>query len=72
MISKQKAFKPWLDYFMIVIGSIIAACSMNIFLVPYKIAPGGLSGVATVLYHVSGGKFPMGITMLVLNVPLFF
>jgi len=71
MISREKALKPWIDYFMIIIGSIIAALSMNIFLVPYKIAPGGLSGIATVLYHVSEGKFPIGITMLILNIPLF-
>jgi len=71
MIPKEKASKLWLDYFMIVIGTIISACSINIFLVPYKIAPGGLSGIATVLYYVSNGKFPIGVTMLALNVPLF-
>jgi len=47
------------------------ALSMNIFLIPYKIAPGGVSGIATVLFHVSGGKIPVGIAMLAMNVPLF-
>ncbi len=41
------------------------------FLVPYKIAPGGLSGLATVLFYLSNEKLPIGITMLVINVPLF-
>lgn len=71
MILTKKASKPWVDYIMIVIGAIITAFSINIFLVPYKIAPGGLSGIATVLYYITNGKFPIGTTMLVLNIPLF-
>jgi len=71
MIFKEKASRFWLDYLMIVFGSIMTAASINIFLVPYKIAPGGVSGIATVLYYVSNGRFPVGITMLALNIPLF-
>ena len=52
-------------------GSVIMALSMNIFLIPYKIAPGGVSGIATVVYHVSGEKIPVGIAMLAMNIPLF-
>ncbi len=71
MSLNEKLSKYWKDYLMIVIGSIITAGSINIFLVPYKIAPGGVSGIATVLYYMSKGRFPVGITMLALNVPLF-
>lgn len=71
MFLKEKVSRYWLDYLMIVVGSIITAGSINIFLVPFKIAPGGVSGIATVLYYVSNGKFSVGITMLVLNIPLF-
>lgn len=68
---KEKVTKYWIDYFMIFIGSIITAGSINIFLVPYKIAPGGASGIATVLFYISNGRFPVGTTMLALNIPLF-
>lgn len=71
MSSKEKVSKYLLDYFMIFVGSIITAASINIFLVPYKIAPGGASGIATVLYYISNGKFSVGIIMLALNIPLF-
>ncbi len=71
MFFKEKVSRYWLDYLMIVVGSIITAASINIFLVPYKIAPGGASGIATVLYYLSNGKFSVGITMLALNIPLF-
>lgn len=55
----------------ILLGAAILALSMNIFLIPYKIAPGGVSGIATVIYHVSNERIPVGIAMLVMNVPLF-
>ncbi|RCX12384.1 uncharacterized membrane-anchored protein YitT (DUF2179 family) [Anaerobacterium chartisolvens] len=63
--------KAWKDYMWIIIGSIITAASINIFLVPYKIAPGGVSGLATVVYYLSQYRLPVGATMLALNLPLF-
>lgn len=63
--------KSWKDYLWIIIGSLLTAASINIFLVPNKIAPGGVTGISTVIYYLSGGLFPVGITMLVLNIPLF-
>jgi uncharacterized membrane-anchored protein YitT (DUF2179 family) len=64
-------FKGWKDYIWIIFGSLLTAAAINVFLVPYKIAPGGVSGIATVIYYLSGSKFPVGTTMLVLNIPLF-
>lgn len=58
-------------YLIITFGAGITAVAINIFLVPYKIAPGGLSGLATVLYYMSNGFLPVGATMLVINIPLF-
>lgn len=56
-------------YFLIVIGSLLTALGLNLFLVPNRIAAGGVTGFATVLYHLFG--FPVGITSLALNLPLF-
>ena len=58
-------------YLFITIGTVITALAINTFQIPYKIAPGGLSGLATVLFYLSNGKLPVGITMLVINIPLF-
>lgn len=71
MIKFKKLFKNWKDYIWIILGSLLTAAAINVFLVPYKIAPGGVSGIATVVYYLSGGRFPVGTTMLVLNIPLF-
>jgi uncharacterized membrane-anchored protein YitT (DUF2179 family) len=67
----KKLFRGWKDYLWIIIGSIITAGAINVFLVPYKIAPGGVTGIATVIYYLSGGRFTVGVTMLILNIPLF-
>ena len=55
----------------IFLGALILALSMNIFLIPFKIAPGGVSGLATVVFHVSKERIPVGIAMLAMNIPLF-
>jgi uncharacterized membrane-anchored protein YitT (DUF2179 family) len=71
MVSIKRSLKGWKDYAWIVFGSLLTGASINVFLVPYKIAPGGVSGVATVVYYLSGERFPVGATMLALNIPLF-
>jgi uncharacterized membrane-anchored protein YitT (DUF2179 family) len=35
------------------IGSILVALSLNLFFVKLKIAPGGVSGLATVIYYLT-------------------
>ena len=57
------------DYLFIIIGSFILAFGINFFLVPLKISTGGVSGIATIFYHLL--KVPMSVTTLVINLALF-
>ncbi|QEN07812.1 YitT family protein [Oceanispirochaeta crateris] len=50
-------------------GCLIMALGMNLFLIPNKIAAGGLSGIGIVIYHLF--NFPVGVSVLILNIPLF-
>ncbi len=68
----KNSFKKNLSVLQLLLGTVILGLAFNVFLIPYKIAPGGVSGIATVLFHVTNGKIPAGIAMLVLNIPLFF
>lgn len=54
----------------ITIGVLIMAYSMKLFLIPNRIAPGGVSGLATVLHHLF--SIPAGAAIFALNLPLFF
>lgn len=58
-----------LAYLGLTVGLAIAAVGLNWFLTPNKIAAGGVSGLAVVIFHAF--NLPVGITMLVFNVPLF-
>jgi uncharacterized membrane-anchored protein YitT (DUF2179 family) len=61
--------KAWFDYLGITAGSLITALGLVLFLVPNKIAAGGVSGLATILHYLLG--WPVGLTMFALNIPLF-
>lgn len=71
MKRKEKFIRGLKDYLWIILGSVITAVAINVFLVPYKIAPGGVTGIATVAYYLISGRLPVGTIMLILNVPLF-
>jgi uncharacterized membrane-anchored protein YitT (DUF2179 family) len=64
-IKKKNIF----DYIMIIIGSLIMAIGLMLFLLPNKVSAGGVSGISTILYHLF--NLPAGVTMLAMNIPLF-
>jgi len=65
-----KAFsrKGLKDILMVLLGSLIMASGYVFFIVPYKIIPGGVYGIAIILYHTLG--IPTGTAGLVMNIPL--
>ncbi|WP_031514038.1 YitT family protein [Desulfofalx alkaliphila] len=56
-------------YIGVLTGVIILTLGLNLFLVPNKIASGGVSGIAIILHHLV--KAPVGVAMLAMNLPLF-
>ena len=50
------------------LGTVIYTVGYTTFLLPYKIVSGGVSGISTVIYYMSG--FPAGSTYLLINVAL--
>lgn len=58
------------DYIAIAIGTLLMSLSLVLFLSPSKIVCGGVSGVAIILKQL--WNIPLGATMILLNVPLFF
>jgi uncharacterized membrane-anchored protein YitT (DUF2179 family) len=66
---KKKSLRIVNQYIGIVFGAFFLAIAYSWFLVPYKIAPGGIGGLAQIFYHIFG--FPVGISMIIMNIPLF-
>ncbi|MFE8696169.1 YitT family protein [Cytobacillus sp. FJAT-53684] len=58
------------EYFFIVIGSILVGLSYNIFLLPARLAAGGVSGISTILFELY--QFNPAFVQWLINIPLFF
>ena len=58
------------DFALVTVGALLLAVNINLFLAPNNLAPGGVSGTAIIINQFTG--WPLGLTMLVLNVPLVF
>jgi len=54
---------------VIVLGSVIFGFGLSCFLVPFKIAPGGVGGLSQILFHFFG--LPVGVSMIMMNIPLW-
>lgn len=52
---------------MIILGLIIYTLGWTCFLVPMGITGGGASGIGTMVYLLTGGAVPVGVTYLVVN-----
>lgn len=52
-----------------VLGLLLMMVSYNYFFVPNQIAPGGVTGLATVIHYLWG--IPVGLMSAVINIPLF-
>jgi len=59
-----------LDYLNITLGSFLVAVGVAYFVNPAKIASGGVSGIATMVYHTLGWN--PGYVIFALSIPLFF
>jgi len=63
---------PIIDYIAIIFGAALMALGIGIFLIDAKVVPGGVSGLAMALHYLSGNSIPVGITIWMMNIPLFF
>lgn len=70
MVKDRIRWKRWLiELCGILAGSLILAAAMNMFLIPNKLAAGGIGGLGVILFHLF--QIPVGATILVANIPLF-
>lgn len=66
---KEKAAEMIKDVLSFVAGSLIYAVSVNVFTAPNRIAPGGVTGISTMINYMT--HWPIGMLALLLNVPIF-
>jgi uncharacterized membrane-anchored protein YitT (DUF2179 family) len=66
---RRKFTENFFDFFLIVIGSALMGLAYNLFLIPHRIVPGGVSGLSIILNYLL--KTPVGLVAIIFNVPLF-
>ena len=76
-MNSLKKFWPQIrDYGLILVGAVIQAAALRLFLVPANLASGGVSGISQIINHLTSHPgqndgWPIGVMVLVGNVPLF-
>lgn len=68
--------RPVRDFGLMTLGILLTAWTLDVFLIPNKIAAGGVSGLATVIFYLlrdtlhSPVVVPVGVQMLLMNIIL--
>lgn len=67
--TKNNIKQTVIDYLVIAIGAFIFSFGIAMFTSPNNIAPGGVSGIGTMLNHLF--NIPIGSVIIAVNIPLF-
>ena len=67
--EKYNIPKIIIEIVLTIVGALIMALGVSLFLLPNQLSSGGVAGVATITYYLL--KIPMGTMILLINVPLF-
>ncbi|RIU91132.1 YitT family protein [Oceanobacillus picturae] len=66
ILQKNRALD---DALKIIIGATLVALSYNVFLLPSKLAAGGISGISTILFEMY--ELSPAYTQMLINIPIF-
>ena len=67
---KQRTVRSIKKYILLMIGSIIAAIGLEVFLVPNSIIDGGIVGISIMASHLTGKS--LSLFLVVLNLPFLY
>lgn len=69
LFDKRRTYTAVVDCAVIAAGAVLMGIALSVFMVPFKIAPGGVSGLATVLHYLTGLRVSVLIPLI--NIPIF-
>jgi len=77
LLTRQALASEFKDYALGIIGSLLYALSINLFVLPSGLYIGNLTGIAQILRELASTIFPgigdlTGVFLLALNLPLLF
>lgn len=67
--------QDFIDWIYIVFGTFLTGFGISVFMNPARLAPGGVSGLGTIIYHViedkTGKTMELGLIILFLSIPIY-
>ncbi len=69
LAAEKLSWRTVQDYGLILIGALVQALAMRLFLVPAQLVSGGISGAAQIINHFV--TWPIGLMVFIGNVPMF-
>ena len=69
LFDKRRTYTAVVDCAVIAAGAVLMGVALSVFMVPFKLAPGGVSGLATVLHYLAGLRVSVLIPLI--NIPIF-
>ena len=67
--------QAFIDWIYIIFGTFLTGFGISVFMNPARLAPGGVSGLGTIIYHViedkTGKTMELGLIILFLSIPLY-
>ncbi|MFS0647324.1 YitT family protein [Siminovitchia sp. 179-K 8D1 HS] len=68
-MTKSIQTKRFIEYLSIIFGAALVGVSYNIFLLPARLAAGGVSGISTILYELY--QYNPAYVQWIINIPVF-
>ena len=67
--------QDFIDWIYIVFGTFLTGFGISVFMNPARLAPGGVAGLGTIIYHViedkTGKTMELGLIILFLSIPIY-
>lgn len=70
-MDKEAKKKLLINFALVMVGCIVYSFGVALFLDPYKMAAGGVTGISILINHATGNVIGTGWIILMINVPLF-
>lgn len=74
-MKNKKIKTTFIDYLQIITGTAITSFGISVFMNRASLAPGGVSGIATTVYHVilsvAGKSVELGLIILAISIPIY-
>ena len=70
VLNGKKLWMTTRDYLMIVVGIFLFGFGFSAFILPEKVVIGGVTGLGTIVYLLTGKTYAIGVTQYAINLAL--